>query len=337
VQELSRKEHRLSRLSRLDFHGAIHFVHVRGREGFSIFFDVKVLALVGAERWSAVPRVVRFLAYLDECCSECSAQLFGYSIEPNDCGFVVRTQGAPLEACMQRLGGRYSRYLHTENVVPSSTSPFAARYESKVLAPEYLPHAIRRLHARAMRAGLARRAIDYPFSSAAAYLGERRRVRLELDAVWRSLERKGLFGLRGYREFMERAETPHVAELFDRGAPTDERVVGDRAFAVMARDAAGHPVAPPSQQQLIAGVAEVLGVEAQELFRNSHEAVLGRALVAWFAVRFGSASLQEVGMWFSVSGATIGRGIRHYRRVEPKLFERKTLPGIEVDAEEFGE
>jgi hypothetical protein len=321
----------LSRLGRLGFHGAIHIVQVRGRNGFNIFFDRAILALAGAERRRGVPHLLRFLQLLDACCSECGAQLFGYCIEPNECAFVLRNFGVPLEACMQRLGGRYSRYLHDESVLPKSVRPFEARYESKVLAPEYLPHALRRVHARAVQAGLVRRAIDYPFSSAAAYLGERALVRLESDAVWRALERKGLFGLRGYKEFMERAETPHVSELFERGARADERVVGDRAFVVSARDAAGHPRVPPSREQLIEGVAEVLGVSTEELYGHSRAAVLGRALVAWFALRYGSASLREVGMWFSVSGATIGQAVRHYRRLEPGLFNRKGLPGIELE------
>jgi hypothetical protein len=325
------------RLSRLDFHGAIHIVHVRGRDGFNIFIDHTILALAGAERWRGVPHLLRFLQLLDECCSACGAQLFGYCVEPNACEFVLRIQGAPLEACMQRLGGRYSRYLHHEAVVPNSVCPFATRYESKVLAPEYLPHALRRVHARPLRAGLARRAIDYPFSSAAVYLGERGRVQLASDAVWRALELKGMFGLRGYREFMERAETPHVTELFEKGAKADERVVGDRAFVVMARDAAGHPTAPPSREELIAGVAEVLGVEEGELYEKSHAGVVGRALVAWFALRFGSASLREVGIWFSVSGATIGKGIQHCRRLRPELFARQGLPGIEVGDDELRE
>jgi hypothetical protein len=75
---------------------------------------------------------------------------------------VMQTLGASLEACMQRLSGRYSRYLHLEHVLPKGLFPFAGRYESKVLAPEYLPHALRRVHARAVGAGLVRRAVDYP-------------------------------------------------------------------------------------------------------------------------------------------------------------------------------
>src|SRR5882724_3020127 len=170
----SGKEYRLSRLHRLDFHGAIHLVHVRGKEGFNIYFDASALNHAAVAQWSvvpgwsAVPHLLRFFELLNECCSECGAQLFGYCMEPNDASLVLRTMGAPLDACMQRLGGRYSRYLHLEQILPKSVCPFAARYESKVLAPEYLPHALRRVHARALRTGLARRAVDYPFSSAPA-------------------------------------------------------------------------------------------------------------------------------------------------------------------------
>jgi putative transposase len=320
----------LSRPHRLDFHGAIHIVHVRGRQNLNIYFDASALACRPGERWKHAPHLLRFLQLLDECCSECGAQLLGYCVEPNDCSLILRVLGASLDACMQRLGGRYSRYLHSERVVPKSTYPFAARYESKVLAPEYLPHAVRRVHGRPLKAGLASRAVDYPFSSARTYMGERAAVRLETQALWRALELKRLPGLRGYREFMEQAESPHVTELFEQGSALDVRVVGGKLFVAQARDAAGHPSPPATQEQLIAGVAQLLGVAAAELFSTTHQGVLGRALVAWYALRLGVASLREVAMWFEVSGAALGQGIRHYRRVTPELFGKSTLPGIEI-------
>jgi hypothetical protein len=113
-------------------------------------------------------------------------------------------------------------------------------------------------------------------------------------------------------------------------------VVGDRAFVVLARDAAGHPRAPVSREQLIAGVAALLGVRKEELFDTNHQAVLGRALVACYALLFGVASLREVGSWFEVSGTALGKGIRYYRRVAPELFAKQTLPGIEIDDEGIG-
>jgi hypothetical protein len=322
----------LSRPHRLDHHGAIHLVHVRGKEGFNIFFEAGMLARASVERQRGEPHLVRFFSLLDECCSECGAQLFGYCVEPNDASMVLRTVGAPLEAVMQRLGGRYSRYLHLAEVLPKRVAAFAARYESKVVAPEYLPHAVRRVQAQPLRSGLVRRAIDYPFSSAPAYMGERAPVHLETDALWRALERKGLSGLRGYRDFMEKAETPYVAKLFEQGSPLDARVVGGSVFVVQARDAAGHRPAPVTRQQLLAGVAQLMGTEPEALLTADHQVVLARALVAWYALRSGTASVREVGSWFDVSAATLGKAIRHYRRVSPALFER-AIPGVESDEE----
>lgn len=325
----------MSRPHRLDFQGAIHNVHVRGREGLNIFFDAGVLAST-TDRWQSSPHVRRFLQLLDQCCSECGTEMFGYCIEPNECSLLLRTQGAPLDACMRRLGGRYSRYLHHEQVVPTSLCAFGARYEAKVVAPEYLLHALRRLHAHPLRTGLARRAIDYPFSSSRTYLGERARARLEMNPLWKALELKGLPGLRGYRQFMERTESDFVVRLFEKGSSIDARVVGSNTFVQQARLAAGHPPAPVSREQLIAAVAALLGARKEELFDANHQAVMGRALVASYALRLGVGSLREVGSWFEVSGTALGKGIRYYRRVAPELFARQTLPGIEIDDEEIG-
>jgi hypothetical protein len=326
----------LSRPHRLDFHGAIHLVRVRGCEGFNIYFDASVLGGSAVERWHSAPHLLRFFKLLDGCCSECGSQLFGYCVEPNVASLVLRTLGAPLDAFMQRLTGRYSRYLHLAHALPNRVAAFASRYESKVVAPEYLPHAVRRVHARPLRAGLARRAIDYSFSSASAYLGECAPVRLETESVWRALERKGLFGLRGYREFMEKAETPHVTELFEQGSPLDTRVAGGHVFVAQARDAAEHPPLLPTREQLFAGVGKLLGVQSQvgaelQSVFTGQQAVLARALVAWYALRSGTASLRDVAAWFDVSAATLGKGLQHHRRVSPELFERKTLPGMPED------
>jgi hypothetical protein len=325
----------VSRPRRLDFHGAIHIVHVKGREGFNIFFDAGVLSRT-EDRWRNSPHARRFLQLLDACCSECGTEMFGYCIEPNECLLLLRTQGAPLDACMRRLSGRYSRYLHHEQVVPARVCAFGARYEAKVVAPEYLPHALRLLHAHPLRTGLARRAIDYPFSSAQTYLGERARAQLEMDPLRRALELRGLSGSRGYRKFMERTESDVVMGLFEKGSSIDARVIGANTFVQQARMAARHPPAPVSREQLIAGVAALLGVRKEELFDTNHQAVLGRALVACYALRLGVGSLREVGSWFEMSGTALGKAIRHYRRLSPELFAQQTLPGIPIEDEEMG-
>src|SRR5258708_6903539 len=92
------KEYRLSRPHRLDFRGAIQLVHLRGKEGFSLFFDAGVLQRASMERWRGVPHLSRLLSLLNGCCAECGTQLFGYCVEPNDASLVMRTRGSPLEA-----------------------------------------------------------------------------------------------------------------------------------------------------------------------------------------------------------------------------------------------
>jgi hypothetical protein len=227
------------------------------------------------------------------------------------------------------LSGRYSRHLHLTHLMPDHVSAFPTRYEAKVIAPEYLPHAVRRVHALALRYGLARRAIDYPFSSAPAYLGERAPVRLQSEALWRALEQKGMLGLKGYREFMEKPETAYVTELFEQGSPLDARVVGGSVFVAQARDAAAHAPARLTREQLLEGVARLLGADSPtSVSVEGPQAALARALVAWYALNSGSASVRQVGAWFNVSGATLGKAIRHHRRLSPALFQ-KALPGTE--------
>jgi hypothetical protein len=142
-------------------------------------------------------------------------------------------------------------------------------------------------------------------------------------------ESKGKYGLKDYLEFMGRPEPEHVTKLFERGSPPDPRVVGGRLFLARVRDTVAHPPARVTRDQLLVGVAKLLGTKTEFLSATDHQAVLGRALVAWYAQRFGAATLREVATWFEVSGATLGKGIRHHRRVSPELFERQTLPGIQ--------
>jgi hypothetical protein len=148
----------------------------------------------------------------------------------------------------------------------------------------------------------------------------------------RALEQKGLFGLRGYREFMERPETKHVADLFEQGSALDARIVGSPVFVAQAHDAASHPRVPYTSRQLLAGVEALLKSEHSASLKEGSQTVLARALVAWFALKTGSASVREVGRWFGVSGAALGKAIKHYRGISPALFQ-ETLKGFDQDGQ----
>jgi hypothetical protein len=324
----------MSRSRRLDYRGAIHSVRVRGREGLDIFFEAAALARPPKECWADAPRVGEFLRLLVVPLAPCAVRLYGYSVEPNAASVLLQTLGAPLDRFMQRVCGPFSRYWREAATAGDGAvgvrkeRPFAGRYESKVIAPEYLPHALRRVHAGAALAGLRRPGLGYPFSSQEAYLGGRALLGLDLTEVKAMLEMKGYFGMPGFRHFMAQGDTPYVANLFEKGSPRDARMVGSRAFVVQALDRAAHPPVAPTRDELMALVASLLRVPPEAIYSATSTGVLGRSLVAWYGVRTGAATLSEIAGWFTVSAATLGRGIRHYRQSAPEHFESAALPGF---------
>jgi hypothetical protein len=327
-----RQEQRMPRPDRLDFPGAIHYAQVHGADGAHIFFDPAILARIGMVSRQHAPDLRQFERLIAGVGEECQAVFYGYSVEPNSGVLVLQTLGAPLEAFMRRLCGQYSRYLRLNGRLNGVQSAFAARYESKVISSEYLAHAVRRAHRAPMVSGSFPHRLDYPFSSERAYTGERAALPLNLTVVRKALEQHGFVGARGYREFMDQPEAPYVASLFERGAPLDSRIVGRQLFVQQAKHWAAHPPSPPTREQLILGVARLLDTSETEIFASTHTGVLGRALVAWYARRSQAATVNTVGQWFSVTRAALGQGIRHYRQIQPDLFNLPELPGIKSTA-----
>jgi putative transposase len=323
----------MPRHERLDFKDAIHYVRVRGRNELQIFFDAHTFRRFPHVPRQYAPYVLRFEVFLAAACTECGTILHGYCLEPNSGILVLQTAGASLQAFMQRLCGRYSRYLRAGGFA-GGRGVFGARYDSKVVAPEYLPHVVRRAHRSPILAGLCRRRLDYPFSTERAYLGEFAQIPITTAALMTELQLKGNYGSRGYREFMDQDETPYVANLLSHGSPLDSRIVGDKVFVQKARHMASHPAARPTREQLIGNVARMLSKTRADIYSATQVGVLGRALVAWYGLRSGAATLTQMGHWFSITGATLEQGIRRHRSTAPDLFNLAILPGLEVSSDE---
>jgi REP element-mobilizing transposase RayT len=317
----------MPRHERLDFRGALHYVRVNGRDGSEIFFDHTILrSFPKAPRYYA-PHLRRFELLLAATCEERGATLHAYCLEPNTGILILNTEAAPLNSFMQRLCGGYSSYLRAAGF-PAKQPLFAARYESKVIAPEYLPHAVRRAHYSPVAGGLCRRRVDYPFSSERAYSGEWPPIPIGMAAFRAALELKGYLGARGYRDFMDQDESAYVANLFTQGSPLDPRVVGGKLFVQQASQMTAQPASAPTREQLIFGVAHLMKVSPTDILSATHVGVLGRALVAWYGLRSGAATLTEMGRGFSITGSTLGQAMHHHREMSPDLFGLRVLPGI---------
>src|SRR6266481_2584923 len=135
----------MPRHERLNFRDAIHYAQVRGRNGSDIFFDPHTLRRFPQAPRQYAPHALRFELLLAEACTECGTILHGYCLEPNSGILVLQTAGASLQALMQRLLNRYSRYRRAAGFV-GGRRVFGARYGSKDVAPEHLPHGVRAAH-----------------------------------------------------------------------------------------------------------------------------------------------------------------------------------------------
>ncbi len=219
---------------------------------------------------------------------------------------------------MARVCGRYSKYLHERGQLVGRDRVFESRYDAKVVAPEYLVHAIRRVERVPVELGLCRVPMEYAFSSSRR-LGEGRPGWLAS-----SLRSSGGAGQRA--EAVRRAVTPletsHglVASLFDRGSRLDKRVVGDQAFVEWVYREAQRRPTPPTREQLISAVNRLLSRAATDVLEEGSYEALKKALVACHAVRNGAATLTEVGGWYGVTAAALRGGINRYRHLLPKLF-----------------
>src|SRR5258708_34800281 len=101
---------------------------------------------------------------------DCGTILHGYCLEPNSGILVLQTAGMSLQSVMQRLCSRYSRYLRADGLV-EGRRVFGGRYDSKVVAPEYLPHVVRRAHRSPILAGLCPPRAGDSFCSWGAWVG----------------------------------------------------------------------------------------------------------------------------------------------------------------------
>jgi len=145
-----------------------------------------------------------------------------------------------------------------------------------------------------------------PLQLGRAYTGERSPLPLDMTGMADHPRAKGYFGPRGYREFMDQDEGPYVGNLFARGSP---RILAssEASFSLSRCANGGAPRPAADREQIIAGVAQLLQLSARDIFSATHAGALGRALVAWYGLRSGAATLTDMGRWFSFRVLTWGR------------------------------
>lgn len=316
----------MSRPKRCEFRGAIHLVTVNGYSNGHVFYDPYIFAQFHENPRIHAVAAIYFEDLLWKACEQYEARVHAYVIEPNVALIVLQTLGAPLGWLVHDLLARYSRYLIEQKLVPLGIKTFSHRYKAQIVQPAKLPYVVRYVQRKHITADRHRRAVNHLFSSSLIYCG--RRSMPECFIVSAMLEALAPLGYRGpnaYFEFLAAGDSPSIAHMLSR------RVIGEKAFAdsVPAR-CRRQPRAPSPDDILREVTGSVLHTAPEIAFTSTHLGALARALVAWYAMRTGTAQIGAVARWFDVTGADLRYLISKHQQKNPQYFS-KSLPELFPD------
>jgi putative transposase len=113
-----------------------------------------------------------YLRLLAKQCIEQKVRIWAYSLMDNHVHHIaVPDREKALSRAFKRIFGEYARYFNTRYVKTGHL--FQGRFKAAVLDEPHLWNAVAYVERNPVRAGLVRRAEDYPWSSARAHCGLR--------------------------------------------------------------------------------------------------------------------------------------------------------------------
>ena len=313
----------MPRPKRCEFQAAIHLVTVSGYSGGHVFYDPQIFTQFPENPRAHAPDADCFDDRVWDACEQYDARVHAYVIEPNTALLVIQTLGGPLGWIVHDLLARYSKYLTEKNRIPGGTKPFPRRYKAQIVQPAKLPYVVRYVQRREIAAGQYRRAVNHPFSSSLIYCGRRSRPEcFVVSAMREALAPLGYLGPNAYFEFMAADDSPSIAYMLSR------RIIGEQSFADSVRARCRKPARTPSPDEILREVCgAVLHTGPEIASTSTHLGALARALVAWYAMRTGTAQIGAVARWFDVTSADLRYLIRTHRRKNPQYFLR-SLPEL---------
>lgn len=264
----------------------------------------------------------------------------GYCLLPNHYHLLLETPRANLSRALHRLNAGFTA---TTNARRRRKGPLLqSRYRALLLeAQPWLLRLSVHVHLNPLRCKRAASPEQYPWSSAAAFLGP------GAPPPWldtsRVLELAG--GRQAYRELLAAgAERPPKAPWRQVWRQT---VLGGDALrqrvlaAVDGRDPREIPGFSPARapglslEGVVDAVAEYTGVPAENVYRGKFQRVLARKLALYLARRFTGLTLREIGAAFGVDYTTVhmaARRVEELRGVDEAVDEllreiEAALPG----------
>ena len=199
---------------RLFFENAHYHITDRGNDKAPIFSDLD-------DR-------LQYLALLEKIKKDFEVQIAAYALMTNHIHLYLVTPKANLSEAMFDLNNAYSHYFNKKH--GRTGHLFEGRYKCKLVQRDNYSLALARyIHMNPVKAGLAKTAEEYAWSSAAQYLGIRGGL-AEPEIVLAPLSENREKALAKYIEFMAEPQETYAGKnwkIFDKNR---NMVIGDREF-----------------------------------------------------------------------------------------------------------
>jgi hypothetical protein len=242
---------------------------------------------------------------------------------PNHIHLFIETREVPLSRVMHGLQLSYTQHFNRR--YDDVGHLFQGRYIAILCDRDaYLLELVRYIHLNPHRAGLADHLTDYLWTSHSIYLGRKESSLVNPNLVLAQFHQRIDRARRAYQEFLEAGIGMGHQEWFYR--VEDQRLLGSQEFVEEVKERVREAVVPPelSLEQILTVVSKEAGIEPDCILSKSHErkGAVGRALLAYFAIRASTHKGKEVASYLHREPATITIALR-------KLEERlKTDMGL---------
>jgi REP element-mobilizing transposase RayT len=310
----------MARKARIHIPGGVYHVILRGNGGQDIFLS--------GDDFS------RLFLLLQEGTERFGYRVHGFCCMPNHLHLILQVGNIPLSQVMQNLSFRYTQWINRRH--DRRGHLFQGRYKALLVdGDSYLLELVRYIHLNPVRCGMATDPVDYPWSSQQAYLGQEILPWLTTDWVLGQLAQGRVEARRIFASFVFDGLGEGHRKDFHKGG-SDERVLGDDRFL---EQIAGSAVDPPKSKhtlnEIVALVCRHYGIEKAALINPSQRRQLAeaRAMVAWLAKSFESATLTQVGLCFNRDGGTMSSALRRLvQRTarDPELMEEMEKMQVEL-------
>jgi REP element-mobilizing transposase RayT len=202
----------MARKPRIEFEGAFYHVITRGNHRQKIFREDDDFK--------------RYLEIVSDYKKQHKYCLYAFVLMSNHVHLLIETREVPLSRILQGINQKYTMYFNKKYKTVGHL--FQGRYRGILCdRDEYLLSLVKYIHLNPVRAKVAERAQEYPWSSHNNYTGDSAEGIIDAEQVLRMFSGEKTAARKLYKSYMEDGRSVDKGNIY---CTIDQRILGDEGF-----------------------------------------------------------------------------------------------------------